>query len=317
MNKQLFFDCLGHREPLIDPYYCSEELIISRASGAQPTREMLLWGGVRDRLTAADVAKKDGDDDGFARHARELDRLLLQPSANFLEFTSFFPALDVSYSIYRKLPEHSRLDFLSRAMVEYIEKRHRVYMSHGYTPVTIQVRRDFEKHKTGGSSARRKLDALLPAAGFEKAANLDDFRATNSFIHADGALYNQCEYWLRALGMKFEWRATHQDKLPDVVINKHGRIFVVECKHMKEVGGGQDKQLTELIDLIRYQEPDFDRGQGFDISYVAFLDGVLFNELVQPSAAKMRRQKFDIEDFLTRNPDNYFVNTWGFNQLIG
>lgn len=315
-NEQLFYNCLRNLEPLVDPFYCAEELIISTSATSPPTPVMLLWTEVRDRLTAADIARRDGDEATYERQVAELDRLLATRAANFLEFTSFFPALDVTYSSFRKMDMRNRLEFLRYATGEYLEKRHRVYLSHGYSAVSVQVRRDFEKHKGSGSSAKRKLEHLLPALGYAQARTLREFQTTRSFVHAEGLLYNQCEGWLRNLGLNFVWRIQHQNKLPDLLVNKDGVIYILECKHMKEVGGGQDKQLSELIDLIRHAEPNFMVTSGYTISYVAFLDGVLFNELADPRAAKMRQQKQDIITQLRAAPGNYFVNTWGLNQLL-
>lgn len=84
---------------------------------------------------------------------------------------------------------------------------------------------------------------------------------------------------------------------------------------MKEGGGGQDKQLAELIDLVNYSEPEF-TASGFSVSYISFLDGVLFNELANPRTPKMKAQRAAIESALETNPENYFVNTWGFQRLI-
>ncbi len=89
-NRQLFSDCLQHPEPLIDPFYCSEQLIIPSSPEAADNAISRLWRDVRDRLTGADLALRDGDASGFERHVQQLDVLLQNSGANFLEFTSFF-----------------------------------------------------------------------------------------------------------------------------------------------------------------------------------------------------------------------------------
>ncbi len=45
----------------------------------------------------------------------------------------------------------------------------------------------------------------------------------------------------------------------------------MEHKHMKESGGGQDKQMSEIIDFISHKDKK--------VSYISFLDGVYFNLL--------------------------------------
>ncbi|MGE4366555.1 hypothetical protein, partial [Thermomonas sp.] len=174
-NSQLFFDCFAHPEPLADPYYHSEQLIITASPEAPDNAVIMLWRNVRDRLTAAHIALVDKDGAGFLNHVAELDKLLQQNNANFLEFTSFLPTLDVSYSSYRKLQDAERLEFLKDATRRFLEFRHPVYSAHGYSPVTVQVRRDFEKHKSGGSSARRKLDDIMRELGYQQANGIADF----------------------------------------------------------------------------------------------------------------------------------------------
>ena len=61
-NSQLFSDCFAHPEPLADPFYHSEQLIIpaSPESPESPDNAVItLWRNVRDRLTAAHVALGD------------------------------------------------------------------------------------------------------------------------------------------------------------------------------------------------------------------------------------------------------------------
>lgn len=315
-NSQLFSDCFAHPEPLADPFYHSEQLIIPASPESPDNAVITLWRNVRDRLTAAHVALGDKDNNSFANHVAELDKLLQQGNANFLEFTSFLPTLDVSYSSYRNLPDAERLDFLRTAARRFLEIRHPVYSAHGYSPVTVQVRRDFEKHKSGGSSARHKLDAIMQELGYQQANDLASFLKPRAYVHAEHAAYGECEAWLRDRGLAFQWQRNHQGKRPDIIIHKSGQVFITECKHLKETGGGQDKQLSELIDLISHDENALAKNRKVRISYVAFLDGVLFNALKAPRSKKMQAQRQAIEQHLKNTQRNYFVNTWGFRQLL-
>lgn len=183
--------------------------------------------------------------------------------------------------------------------------------------MTVQVRRDFEKHKSGGSAARRKLDATLQDLGYRQACNIGEFLGGRAYIHAEHFAYHECEAWLRDQGLAFQWRENHQGKRPDLLIHQNDRVFIAECKHLKETGGGQDKQLAELIDLISHAETPLQTDRQTRVSYLAFLDGVLFNALRAPSSRKMQAQRQAIEQHLTACQDNYFVNTWGFRRLLG
>ena len=91
----------------------------------------------------------------------------------------------------------------------------------------------------------------------------------------------------------------------------NGEYFIVEMKSMKGSGGGQDKQLTEVINFIRYAESDE------HIHYITYLDGEYSNLLhsgtTQP---KIRRQYDDAMACLRSHPGNYFLNTAGFEEFI-
>ncbi len=85
----------------------------------------------------------------------------------------------------------------------------------------------------------------------------------------------------------------------------------MEHKHMKESGGGQDKQMTEIIDFVSYN----DNGVG----YISFLDGVYFNLLSDKNitSGKSFIQRSKIYKNLNNNKQNYFINTRGFVKFLG
>lgn len=84
----------------------------------------------------------------------------------------------------------------------------------------------------------------------------------------------------------------------------------MEHKHMKESGGGQDKQMSEIINFISYSDSG--------VHYIAFLDGVYFNLLADEKIkfGKPYEQKNAIYNNLKKEKQNFFVNTYGFNELI-
>jgi hypothetical protein len=267
-----------------------------------------------NRITAIKVALDDHNHASIQPHLSQLLLLLKEKSVNYTEFTSFFPALDVSYSIYKKLSTDEKLEFLMIAVKAYIEKRHTIYQGHGYSPVTLQVRKDFEKHKTGGSSANKKAREIFSSNGYTAATTASDFFKNNlKFAFLDDInLASSILAGLKAhYSLTFEWSKNHQNKSADLIFkDQSGKIFICEMKHMKEGGGGQDKQVSELISLVSYSEKNPGLG------YVSFLDGIYFNGFIRPSLPKTREQVRQINDYLEKNKNNYFVNTWGFDQLL-
>jgi hypothetical protein len=311
---ELFQECLLHPEPLFDEYYNNERLIISTSPSSEPTPIMTTNAEIISRLTAAAVALKDKKEDTYNEQLEKIRDLLTEDDANYIEFTSFWPCIDVSFSSYDRLDPSEKMQFLEKVVKIYLAKRHGIYSSHGYSPTTIQVRKDFEKHKGSGSLGLRKAQMLLKKAGFCESERTDFLTTQKVYCSADRSYGTSLIRELKAdYGMDFSWQAGHQHKCPDVILcstTKH--IFIVEMKHMKEAGGGQDKQMAELISFIKNEE------RNPNISFIAFLDGVYFNELISPSGGKIKEQKKQILEYLEKNKKNpnYFVNTYGFYKLI-
>jgi hypothetical protein len=312
---ELFQECLQNPEPLIDRFYCLDELIISKDYNSTPTPIMLTNADIIKRITAADVALEDKEQYTYLEQVKKIKSLLEKNSVNFIEFTSFWPCFDVSFSSYEKyLSSSEQVEFLKEIIELYIKKRHRIYTSHGYTPTTIQVRKDFEKHKTSGPTGFAKAEKFLKDMGFKKYENIDFIEKNKVYCAADrGQGKKIIDSLKKKFGMRFSWQDAHQKKKPDLIFKgTNKRVFIAELKHMKEAGGGQDKQMSELISLIK---------EGEDtkwISYVAYLDGVYFNKLISPNKNKIREQKEQIIKYLKENSanPNYFVNTYGLSRII-
>ncbi len=124
----------------------------------------------------------------------------------------------------------------------------------------------------------------------------------------DKAFFKQLiEYY----NIVFDWSKNHEDKKTDLLFKFGNKIFILEHKHMKECGGGQDKQMSEIINFISYKESK-------NVHYVSFLDGVYFNLLVDGNilSGKQHNQRLGILYYLKNNKQNFFVNTSGFKELL-
>lgn len=312
---ELFQECLQNPEPLVDQSYCQDELIISKNPDLSRTPIMITNNDIIKRITAADVALEDKQQDVYLKQVAKIKSLLEEENVNFIEFTSFWPCFDVSFSSYRKyLSSSEKEEFLKEIIKLYIKKRHRIYSAHGYTASTIQVRKDFEKHKTSGPTGFTKAESILKSMDFKNYEYADFIEKDKVYCAADkGPGKNIIDYLKTEYGMRFSWQDVHQGKMPDLIFKgANKRIFIAELKHMKEEGGGQNKQMAELISFIK---------EGEDtkwISYVAYLDGVYFNKLSSPPKNKIRQQKEQIIKYLRENlaNPNYFVNTHGLLRII-
>ena len=141
---------------------------------------------------------------------------------------------------------------------------------------------------------------------------LNEFMSVDrAIVLADSTGRILFDSFLKCKALKFEWGPRHENKRPDFLIKKDDSFWIVEHKHMKEFGGGQNKQVNEIIDFVGQSE------QHPDIHYVSFLDGILFNRIfIHEGDAKVVVQRSRIINNLKECPNNYFVNTAGFCHLM-
>ena len=88
--------------------------------------------------------------------------------------------------------------------------------------------------------------------------------------------------------------------------------FLVEAKHLNTSGGGQDKQISELIEIIGLKD------KSKDVSFISFLDGNYSNVFISDArhSEKTKTQRKEIKKYLKKNPQSYWVNTAGFDALF-
>ncbi len=107
-------------------------------------------------------------------------------------------------------------------------------------------------------------------------------------------------------------KAKKQGKKLDLIIKHKNKMFLIEAKHLNTSGGGQDKQISELIEILNLKE------KAPNISYISFLDGSYSNILLSNSKAgdKLKTQRKEIRKYLKKNPNNYWLNTAGLKSLF-
>ncbi len=225
----------------------------------------------------------------------------------------------MSFSAYKKLNLPNRLKFLEIIVEHYLSCRHDAYMSHGYSATTIQVRKDFAKHKKQGGLANKKIKKICEELGYKpvpQGKTIGELERMYCFIDQKQGkksllgLEKKGESWYR------KWSKNHEGKQADFLFsgNKE-KYFICEAKHIKESGGGQDKQINELIAFINNK----DHKQKFNnIFYIAFLDGVYFNKFKEKNPSiKIKTQSQRIKKCLQKkDKTNFFVNTYGLKKLL-
>lgn len=302
-----------HPEPILDPFYDKGVLVIPSTSAET---NLLTKRNARllELISAFHVvaAHDSGRDNQHLRKILDEVRYILDetPNINFSAFTQFFMVYNFAYSSYLALNEEAKIAFLDDMLRHYCEERHSIYLSHGYSNTILQVMSDNYSHKRNSKASINKMLSVLRPHGFVKLTTPDFSSSGRVYFLPDKGDRALFESFRQHFAVAMRSAAVEQGKLPDMVLGFGGNWFIVELKNIKGAGGGQDKQLTEIINFIRYSE------KNPNLHYLVFLDGEYANRLFSHRTPKIRKQFEDIQLCLKRNSKNYFVNTAGFVKLL-
>lgn len=175
----------------------------------------------------------------------------------------------------------------------------------------VQAILDSNSSRKKGVCGERKLLHILKGNGFIEVKTWEEFfdNSKNRCAARFSKVFS-LKNIRNKLGIKLS--AKKQNKKLDLLIKLGPKIFLLEAKHLNTGGGGQDKQISELIEIISLKEANK------NISYIAFLDGVNSNILLSDigSGGKLLTQRREINNYLNSNPNNFWVNTFGFGLLF-
>lgn len=310
-NLVCFNWSIDHEEPLIDHFYQKGLLVIPKTN-ASSNALTINNGKLIELISAFNVLHEMGKDE-FSEDMQKIVNAVINilnstENINFSAFVQFFMVYNLSYSLFKTFDSTKKKKLIYEMLERYCKERHQMYLSHGYSNTVLQVMSDNYSHKRNSKTGILKIESILEPYGIKKCERWMTSKNDFYFLPDKGAK-GLFEYFLRDLNVEMKSRETEQGKLPDMVF-KHGEdYYVMELKTMKESGGGQDKQIVEVANFIRYQE------KNEHIHYVTFLDGAYTNLIFHDMQPKLQKQRQDIKQSLMNNPQNYFVNTAGFKKF--
>lgn len=310
-NIKIFKDSL--KNPDLDgDYYKLDFLVISK-DPKEHNSLMKANASLIENISVYKVALESNNKRLMNTSLKNITKLLEVDHINYSEFVSYWPLFDMSHSVYKKLSLKEKCSFLAEILPQYIEHRHSLYSIYGYSPSTLQVKCDSFMHKRGGSLGNKKISLILEENGFSKlnGNNIEEFLSGDMvYIFPDKGDYQIFTDLAKKIGVNSKWSYQYPDKKPDCIFKKKQSFYIMEHKHKKEGGGGQNDQIAEVINLIRQKEKDK------RIHYIGYLDGIYLNKPQDQSSGKMGIQINEIGKALENNPNNYFVNTSGFIKLL-
>ena len=175
----------------------------------------------------------------------------------------------------------------------------------------IQAILDSNSSRRKGELGENKLIKILKKLKIEKVGNWIDFNKQKICVAQFSRNIFSIENLREKLNLTIPLKK--QGKNLDLIIKFQKKIFLLEAKHSNVRGGEQDKQVSELIEILSVKK------ERNNIYYVSFLDGTYSNVLlgkISNKAKKRLKQREEIEDFLRKNPQNYWLNTIGFTSLF-
>ena len=172
----------------------------------------------------------------------------------------------------------------------------------------MQAILDTNSSRKKGKTGENKLISILKKQGFIEVFGWNDFFKTNYCMVKFSKKFN-LKNVRKNLDIKIKTKK--QNKTLDLIIKVRDKILLCEAKHLNTSGGGQDKQISELIEILGLIEKN-------GISYIVFLDGKYSNILLSGNRRgdKITTQRKEIKLILNKRPGNYWVNTAGFKHLI-
>ena len=240
---------------------------------------------------------------------RTLHRLVCSDSSVASELSCFINACDSTLATIR-----DDFDTFKKIVDLYLKYRD---IPEQISAEMIQAVIDKGASRAKGKIGERKLIEIAEHHDFVECHNWDEFLRTPKAVAAcSKGIFNN-ERILKHLHVDLNFGA--QNKLLDVLIKNGKYLAFIEAKHLKEGGGSQDKQIKELIEIIKI------KNTSHNVYIGAFLDGIYSNTLLDiPTDIsnhtihnnKTAEQQRDIIETLRSNNNAYWLNTAGYTAFI-
>jgi hypothetical protein len=315
-NLEFLHIMLDNPEKLIDPFYSGARERVVLTPDTTTTNKLMkssveLQRFIDTYCTLRINMKLDPSDEKVQFVISSIIKVFGVSGMNFTPLSQYLMVHNLNYSVFCDLKDDEKRQILVYVLDAYIVNRHLMYSNHGYSNIVLQVMSDNYSHKRKSKAGIEKIVSQVETHGIER---LNDIKAVDKldsfYILPDKGDKGYFNAILKKYEIDFTFSRNKQDKYPDLLFKKGPEIFIVEHKNMKENGGGQDKQISEILDFIDEKETNP------NVHYITYLDGIFSNLLVANATSKNLTQYEYLLRVLNDNSRNFFVNTFAFEQLL-
>lgn len=294
-NLYYFKISQNNQEKSLDDFYVFDEEHENLSQYTKNTKEIK-----NILITIKTLENKKEKSKIIDKYYNELQQTLSKFS-NCSEFICFVNACDNTLNAVKK-----DVRLIKKITKRYFSKR---VLNEVVPEEWIQAILDSNSSRKKGKCGEFKLISILKKFRFSEVKNWQEFHDSKKCVVKFSKVFS-LKNVRKNLSIKI--KTEKQDKRLDLIIKFNNKIFLVEAKHLNTSGGGQDKQISELIEIISLKE------KNNNISYISFLDGSYSNILIGDSKAgdKLKTQRKEIKKYLENNPNNYWLNTAGFKTLF-
>ena len=319
-NKKLFDYCKTIKDDLLDDAYKVEKIVITKdkknANKLMKCNDKLI--SLITTYQTLKSSKKKGNSTSLNNTFDEIYELLLKNEGiNQSAFCQYWVTRNISYSKRKSLKDKKeQKSVLSRLLNSFIKERHAMYSSHGYTSTILQVVSDNYSQKRKGSVGINKYKTIIEGdynyknikdGDLKKGINWNEDKIV---FYPDKSGKKLFDKFVEDKNLSMHSRDDEHNKKPDIVFHRNDQRYIIELKNMKEGGGGQNKQIVEIANFIKYSEPSK------KYHYITILDGAYWDEFTTSQQPKVVSQRTSVEKALKNNKANYFVNSLGAKELF-
>ena len=319
-NKNYFEYSLNNKDDIFDYSKSEGVLVISRNANDIPTELMIANNKMINLITAYKIFKEKNDTENCKKLIIDIiDILDNTNNINYSPLCNYFQVLGYSYASYKssKLTKEKKIEIISKMVDLYIENRHDIYQSHGYSAICLQINSDLSSSRRKGKTGIDKMIQILnnySNFNFIQSNNLKDF-LNNNYAYVlpdkgDKIIFND---FLKKYSIKFQFREERDNKYPDMLLKINNDYFIIEHKLTNGGGGSQNAEINEIISFIGYSENDL----AIKLHYVSCLAGDYISSWNSKQTATKQNTQYDnIIKQLNNYETNYFVNGKGLEKLI-